>query len=135
MKRFSISREVGGDDQAAILTALTAAHEFTREEAVPGELSARLAIVVEELVANILRHGAQNAAVFIDGRMEKLPNGIHLTLIDDGVHFNPKLSLVDKNPNPETGGGSGIPLVRAWSDGLDYRCEGVMNWLELYLRS
>jgi anti-sigma regulatory factor (Ser/Thr protein kinase) len=135
VKRFSISRDIGDDDQAAIMVAVNATHEFAQEEAIHDELAARLAIVVEELVANILRHGASNSAVFIDGKMEKVSNGIHLTLIDDGVHFNPKLSLVDRTPNPETGGGSGIPLVRAWSDGLDYRCEGGLNWLELCLRS
>ena len=135
MKRFSIAREVGDDDQAAIMVAVTATHDFAREEAIHDELAARLAIVVEELVANILRHGAPQASVFIDGKMEKVSSGIHLTLIDDGVHFNPKLALVDRTPNPDTGGGSGIPLVRAWSDNLDYRCEGGLNWLELYLRS
>lgn len=117
------------------MVAVTATHEFAAEESVHDELAARLAIVVEELVANILRHGAPHASVFIDGKMERVPNGIHLTLIDDGVHFNPKLALVDRSPNPETGGGSGIPLVRAWADNLDYRCEGGLNWLELYLRS
>jgi len=117
------------------MVAVTAAHAFADEEAIPEELAARLAIVVEELVANILRHGAAQASVFIDGKMEKMPGGIHLTLIDDGVHFNPKRALVDRSPNPETGGGSGIPLVRAWSDNLDYRCEGGLNWLELHLRS
>ncbi|QIK95747.1 ATP-binding protein [Sphingomonas sp. HDW15A] len=135
MKRFSISREIGGDDQAAILIAVTAAHEFASDEALPDELAARLAIVVEELVANILRHGASGSAVFIDGKMEKLAAGIHLTLIDDGVHFNPKRVLMDRDPDPQTGGGSGIPLVRAWADGLDYRSEGGLNWLELNLRA
>ena len=134
MKRFSISRQAGGDDQESILVAVTAAHDFAREENVPEKLAARLAIVVEELVANILRHGAPKEDVFIDGKMENLPHGIHLTLIDDGVHFNPKRALRDRSPDAETGGGSGIPLVRAWSDNLDYRCEGGMNWLELYLR-
>lgn len=117
------------------MSAVKAAHEFSGEESIHEELAARLAIVVEELVANIVRHGASGASVFIDGKMEKVPNGIHLTLIDDGVHFNPKRALVDRSPNPETGGGSGIPLVRAWADNLDYRCEGGLNWLELYLRS
>lgn len=117
------------------MSAVTAAHEFSGEESIHDELAARLAIVVEELVANIVRHGASDASVFIDGKMEKVPSGIHLTLIDDGVHFNPKRALVDRSPDPETGGGSGIPLVRAWSDSLDYRCEGGLNWLELNLRS
>ena len=117
------------------MVAVTATHEFAAEESIHDELAARLAIVVEELVANILHHGASGTSVFIDGKMEKVPKGIHLTLIDDGVHFNPKLALVDRAPDPETGGGSGIPLIRAWSDSLDYRCEGGLNWLELCLRS
>ena len=135
MKRFSISREIGGDNAAAIMTAVEAAHAFAREENVSEVLAARLAIVVEELVSNILHHGTPNAVATVDGRMEKAPGGVHLTLCDDGTHFNPKHVLLGKGPHPESGGGSGIPLVRAWSDDLDYRSEAGMNWLELFLRS
>ena len=117
------------------MVAVEATHDFAREEDISDELAARLAIVVEELVANILLHGAPNAAVSIEGRMEKAPGGIHLTLCDDGTHFNPKHVGLGTGPHPESGGGSGIPLIRAWSDDLDYQREGDMNWLELYLRS
>ena len=135
MKRFSILREAADENPAAIMVAVTATHEFAREEDISDVLAARLAIVVEELVANVLQHGAPNTRVCIEGRMEKAAGGVHLTLSDDGTHFNPKHVLLGSGPHPESGGGSGIPLVRAWSDDLDYRREGDMNWLELYLRS
>jgi len=53
---------------------------------------------------------------------------------DDGAPFDPTVERSFTGPNPETGGGVGLALLRSWGGNLAYdRAEG-RNHLSLTLR-
>ena len=90
--------------------------------------SARLAIAVEEVASNALRHGKARCLVIEIGidadRME-------LTFEDDGTPFDPTEPMEFKGPNPNSGGGVGLEMVRSWSDSMVYRRQDRTNVLQL----
>jgi anti-sigma regulatory factor (Ser/Thr protein kinase) len=76
----------------------------------------RLEVIFEEMVSNAVRHGfAPGSAQSIHVRVATAPEGVELTLEDDGVPFNPFEPVRPRPPltSLETAplGGLGIPLV------------------------
>ena len=79
-------------------------------------------LVFEEIVANIIRHGAA------DGRrpdvrvsLELDPDSIRLTFEDDGVPFDPRVCPERAPPKAREGaGGFGLLLVHRAASSLDY---------------
>ena len=133
-KRFSARVSAGDDPAAASLAALAAAEDFAHEAGLDARGGARLAVVVEELVSNAIRHGAEGGAIAIDLTLTAGDGEIALSLIDDGVAFDPTAERSFPGPDTETGGGVGLALVKAWADTLTYaRLEG-RNIIELRLR-
>lgn len=133
-KRFSARVSAGDDPAAASLAALAAAEEFAHEAGLDARGGARLAVVVEELVSNAVRHGADAGSIVIDLALSAGDGDIALSLTDDGVAFDPTADRGFSGPDAETGGGVGLALVRAWAKSLVYRREGGRNVVELRLR-
>ncbi len=115
----------------AVLMAATAAREFAAAMAIDAGVAARLAIVVEELVANLVEHaGLPEAASIIldlavDGRQ------IRITLEDGGVPFDPRAAPPPAALPPEKGGGAGLAIIRAWAQIQRYDRVGGTNRLVL----
>lgn len=133
-KRFSARVSAGDDPAAASLAALTAAEDFASEAGLDARGGARLAVVVEELVSNAVRHGADDGSITIDLTMAVSDGQVLLVLEDDGVAFDPTDDRNFRGPDPETGGGVGLALVKAWAKGFDYARENGRNRIELRLR-
>lgn len=133
-KRFSARVSAGDDPAAASLAALAAAEDFASEAGLDARGGARLAVVVEELVSNAIRHGAANGAIAIDLTLTADEGEIALLLIDDGVAFDPTADRNFSGPDAESGGGVGLALVKAWAYGLAYTRDGGRNLIELRLR-
>ena len=133
-KRFSARVSAGDDPAAASLAALAAAEDFASEAGLDARRGARLAVVVEELVSNAIRHGAANGAIAIDLTLTADEGEIALLLIDDGVAFDPTADRNFSGPDAESGGGVGLALVKAWANAFRYTRDGGRNLIELRLR-
>lgn len=112
----------------AVTALLAATRRFGEAQAMPPDLLARLLIVVEELVTNVVDHGG--ATGDIDLTLAARPDGIALVLIDDGAFFDPRAAVPPALPAPH-GGGAGIPLILAWSRVEGYGRTGARNQLRL----
>lgn len=95
----------------------------------PGDRN-RLAIIVEELLANLFDHGGGGADSAVVLRLSPQPDHILLVLEDGGVSFDPA-SADPVSSVPERGGGAGLALVRAWAEQLSYTSGPLVNRLEL----
>nr|WP_232307140.1 ATP-binding protein [Sphingomonas sp. Y57] len=108
-----------------------AVHGFCAEAGLDGSDVARLAIIVEELVTNLIEHGGAGAAEAIELSLAWRDEGaVALVLSDGGGAFDPREAPHDV-AIPDRGGGAGLNLVRAWASILDYRSEGGRNRMEL----
>ncbi|WP_235536285.1 MULTISPECIES: ATP-binding protein [unclassified Sphingomonas] len=93
--------------------------------------AARLAIVVEELVANLVEHGGAAAIGAIELSLAWEAGGpISLVLVDGGIAFDPRGADAGA-AIPERGGGAGLNLVRAWATIVEYRSDGDRNRTEV----
>lgn len=132
-KRFSTRVSAGDDPAAAVLAALDAAEHFASDAALDARGGARLAVVVEELVSNAVRHGAEDGSIAIDLIMAIRGDEVTLVLEDDGVAFDPTEDRAFGGPDAETGGGVGLALVRAWANVFGYDRKYGRNRIELHL--
>lgn len=133
VKRFSAAVRKGGDPGPAIVGALRAAEAFAGEAGVTGAPAARLIVCVEELVSNALRHGGSERDIALELELRFSASAIELRLTDDGVPFDPTARSGFAGPDPETGGGVGIELVRRWASEMSYLRDGERNRLHLVL--
>jgi anti-sigma regulatory factor (Ser/Thr protein kinase) len=106
---------------------------------VAGEVAMKLALVLEEAVANVINHSVPNATpphrvkVGIDIDADT----VTAEVIDNGPSFDPtsaprpdlSLALEERQP-----GGLGIHLMRELMDGFEYRRAGDSNVLRLRKR-
>ena len=133
-KRFSARVSAGDDPAATSLAALAAAKDFASEVGLDACGGARLAVVVEELVSNAVRHGAADGTIAIDLLLTADDSEIVLALSDDGVAFDPTADRNFAGPDADTGGGVGLALVRAWANSFAYSRDDGCNITELRLR-
>lgn len=117
---------------AAVSEASAAARVFAEAQWLSEDETARLCIVIEELVANLYDHGGVAADEEVALSLISEDRAIRLVLVDPGTPFDPR-SAARGGPSPDRGGGAGIDIVRAWAVLVDYsRIEGG-NRLELLL--
>lgn len=90
----------------------------------------RLAVMIEELLANLFEHGRTGPNSLIVLRLARHPDHVQLVLEDGGPAFDPTTADLDA-PIPDRGGGAGLALVRAWAEQLSYATEPELNRLEL----
>lgn len=115
--------------------ALSAAVSFARSFGARAGLSlrdrARLCIVVEEAVANLLDHaaaGREPPRISLD--LE--PALVRLVLTDSGPPFDPRI-IPPADLRRDESGGAGLALIRAWSSVVDYSTVNGGNRLEIIL--
>lgn len=115
----------------AIADALAAARAFAADQWLTDEETARLSIIVEELVTNLYDHGGLGHDHEIDLSFAVEPDGLHLVLLDPSAPFDPRSAPGGKRS--ERGGGAGIDIVRAWAEIVDYRQTEKGNRLEVVI--
>ena len=104
---------------------------------VAGEIAMKLALVLEEAVANVIHHGLPGSPPphRISVRLDIGTDSVAAEVIDNGRPFDPTgapppdLSLPLEQRPP---GGLGVHLMRELMDGLDYRRSGDSNILRLH---
>ena len=112
---------------------LAAAREFADQRALDAMTVRRLAIIVEEIVTNVLCHASSGREIALTLRLRQDDAGLFVTLEDDGDPFDPRLAPLRDMPDPERGGGVGLALVKAWTDIVTYHAAGGGNRLVLRL--
>lgn len=119
----------------AAAAALAAAREFLDGSGCDADMRAHLAIIVEELVLNIVEHGMAPDGDVIEIGFASSERGVRLTIVDGGAHFDPRSAPQPGERPPERGGGAGLALVHAWADILSYERRDGRNHLLLDVRA
>lgn len=132
-KRFSAELLPGADPVPLVADLIATTAEFAAMAALAPRDRDRLAIVVEELTSNAARHGAGANGIRIDVTLTAEPGSTRIVVEDDGKPFDPFSQQPFSGPDPETGGGVGLELVRAWCNPIVYAHDGDMNRIELML--
>lgn len=109
-----------------IAVALGHARSFA-ETMCLGEDTAKLAIIVEELLFNLMDYGAPPAGDRVMLHFAAHDDGVRLTIDDPGTPFDPRSVSRKGNLPPERGGGAGLALVRAWSRIESYALQDGRN--------
>ncbi|MCL6684807.1 ATP-binding protein [Sphingomonas alba] len=115
----------------AVGQALAAARAFAEEQWLTDEETARLCIIIEELLTNLYDHGGLTADHEIEMSLIVEPDGLHLTLVDPSPAFDPRAAPSGRRS--DRGGGAGIDIVRAWAEIIDYRETREGNRLEVLM--
>jgi serine/threonine-protein kinase RsbW len=134
-KRFSAHHRPDQPIPATIGSALAVARIFAEQSLLEPALAARLAVVVDELVGNVLRHGRPGCEVrFALALTRRSGDGeVTITLEDDGPPFDPR-TVPFAGPDGDSGGGVGLALVRAFAEIVGYERGDSVNRLSLRLR-
>ena len=114
--------------------ALAAARVFCAERRLEAEAADRVAVVIEEWVANIVEHGRPAEGSLVIVRLTAAGEGVRLVFSDAGDAFDPR-AAAEEGPNLERGGGAGIALIRAWCEIEAYERRRGRNRLVLRSRS
>ncbi|MBL8770854.1 MAG: ATP-binding protein [Phenylobacterium sp.] len=101
-------------DPSAVARALGVARRFSEAAGLGSMCADKLAIIVEEWIANIIEHGAPPAGSHIGVSLVREPGLVRLTITDAGAFFDPRTAAF-AGPDLERGGGAGLELIRAWS--------------------
>lgn len=123
------------DDLPRLLDALEA---FSEEAELSPKAAHRLALVVEELAANVAMHGASGAgaATYVDVAVRLEGDSLLLTVEDDGRAFDPLAqgeADTDSALEERDVGGLGIHFVRQMTRDLNYVRDGGRNRLSAVL--
>jgi anti-sigma regulatory factor (Ser/Thr protein kinase) len=125
-----MTRQLRGHD--VVSQASQAAREFAETQGLSSDESARICVVIEELVANLVDHGGLNQEDMVELSLGNEAGGIRIIIADRGRPFDP-WSAPPNHEQPERGGGVGIEIVRAWAQFVDYAVTAEGNRLELLL--
>jgi serine/threonine-protein kinase RsbW len=122
--------QLGGHD--VVSQASQAAREFAETQGLSSDDSARICVVIEELIANLIDHGGLTEQDTVELSLGNEAEGIRVVIADHGKPFDP-WSAPPNHEQPERGGGVGIEIVRAWAIFIDYAVTAEGNRLELLL--
>lgn len=117
-------------DEAAIAAAIVAAETFSDAIGCVGEWRARLLILIEELVANLVDHGSLPIGSKIGLSLVLTEEAIRFELVESGLPFDPRGAAPDDaDLPPDEGGGAGLRLLAAWAHIVDYASADGINRL------
>jgi len=133
-RRFSAFVASGRDPRSTILQALQFAREFLPESCLDDRARVKVAIIVEELVSNSLHYGGRANDLSLWLSLDDTGDAVVLEMEDDGAAFDPTCDAGFKGPDPETGGGIGLAIVRAWGEEIAYSRRSNRNHLQLTIR-
>ena len=107
--------------------AVASARRYAIDQELGARDQARLCIIVEELVTNLIEHGGAEHTIGIE--YARLASSVALAIEDGGEPFDPRTALDDEVP--ARGGGAGLRLVKSWSEVVGYQSTAGRNRLEL----
>jgi serine/threonine-protein kinase RsbW len=113
--------------EGMIAQAVETAHLFAADASLTKGDAARLAVLVEELIANVCDHGGCESHDVVNLALSVGEEAIHIAIDDPGIAFDPTDFGPDA-PIPERGGGAGIALVRAWASEFRYERRDGRNF-------
>ncbi len=122
-------------DNNTTRNALELVRDFVARAQCGGDAEAKLSIIVEELVTNIVEHGAPPPDSNIAIELSAIGADIGLTLSDAGTFFDPRSADAPSEIPPERGGGAGIALVLSWSNVINYSRIDGRNVLTLVIQN
>jgi len=114
--------------------AVRAIQGFTSDHQIAPPFDARLAILIEELVANICEHGTPDRSEPISLSLSLSSGQIIIHLIDNGTAFDPRTAVDVDLPNPTRGGGVGLSLIKNWTEIVSYQRINDHNELVLSMK-
>ena len=121
---------LAGDD--AVIQASDAARAFGEMQWLSEDETARLCIIVEELVANLYEHGGVGHDDEVILTLVSEPKGVAITVTDPGTPFDPRQPRRKAAPSGR-GAGAGIDIIRSWAIITGYEVTDEGNRLELLL--
>ena len=133
-RRFSAFVAKGQEPRSAILQSIEYAREFLAGHRLDPFVEVKVAILVEELVSNVLRHGGADRDIYVWLLLSASGEVVTLEIEDDGVPFDPSTAARTMGPDPLTGGGIGLAFVQAWGDEIAYARIEDRNTLRLKIR-
>ncbi|MEJ0066164.1 MAG: ATP-binding protein [Caulobacteraceae bacterium] len=95
-------------------------------------VASRLAVVVEEWVANVVEHGGPQDGARIVLRLGLRDGVVGVSISDAGHPFDPRAAVFDM-PNPDRGGGAGLALIADFCRIAGYARRAGRNRLTLEL--
>lgn len=120
-------------DWQPVSHALDLLEGFLDRQVIDDDIRARLAIIVEELVANVVEHSGSPADQPISLIFEYSDAEIIITLSDSGVAFDPSGHVQRGEPPLERGGGAGLALVQRWARSMSHSRADGRNTLTLVI--
>lgn len=114
----------------AVHRMVEAARAFGIDRALKVDHAARLSIIVEELVYNLVEHGQVGADGMIELVLTHENDVVGIALSDPGIAFDMRDAESGQDV-PDQGGGAGIDIVRAWAEVVDYASDAGRNRLLL----
>lgn len=118
--------------QTAVHEAVLSTRDFADRAAMDQAEASRLAVIVEELVTNLYEHGGLDERAVFTIDLCLTAEDLSIVLTDPGRSFDPSLDQFDL-PVPETGGGTGLKLVRAWAIETGYKTKRGVNQFKVRL--
>ena len=126
----SASLTIACNGAEAVHRLTEAAQRFGIDHALARDRTARLSILVEELVVNLVEHGGIGEGELIELVLTLEDGVVAISLSDGGPAFDPR-GMQPGETIPERGGGAGLELVKAWADIVDYQSDNGRNRLRL----
>ena len=120
-------------DYAPTMEGLSEVSAFVENTLSPlygAEVIHPLLVMVDELCCNVVRYSKATKASLI---LSYGPKTIRMTLVDDGVPFDPIHTKVEKDPDEE--GGLGIIMVSAMCEAMSYARAKEQNILVLQAKT
>ena len=125
------ARKINVTGPTALGDAVAATRRYAADQGLASRDEARLCIIVEELITNLVEH-AGGAEQRIDIELARTDAHVTMVIEDGGAEFDPRTSP-ERDDVPSRGGGAGLRLVRAWAEIRGYARAGGRNRLELVL--
>jgi serine/threonine-protein kinase RsbW len=114
---------------AGLLEGRDALERFCADQRLHPRQCWPLHVAFDELVSNLMRHAASDAAVHVRLAFRRVDDTVQMEIEDDGPPFNPLAAAAPDVTAPlddRMPGGLGIALVRCLMDRVEYR-RGTRN--------
>ncbi len=100
------------------------------------DLIADMALVTEEVLANVIDYNAPGQGAKIEVELRLSPQRLELVFLDSGIPFNPLEEIANPDLSADAeereAGGFGFFLVRELTDQVAYQREGGRNRLSVF---
>ena len=130
---FSAYLAQGCPPHSTILEALRFAREFLAQSCLGEGVRVKASVIIEELISNSLQYGGAHKDISLCLTLVEQNGALIVKLEDDGPAFDPSDDSNFCGPDPETGGGVGLAVVRNWANEMTYNRSENLNVLQLLL--